>query len=314
MSRSPKLSMWESVSRSADTLHDASSSGSDSGLLAAAVPLPAAVLAELEASYELGRELGRGVSGVVLLARDRTLDRAVALKVLRGDASERQRARFAREGRLAASLRHPGIVAVLGSGVAAGAPYLAYELVPGARSLAEVISGADRPARLALLVDLGRALGAAHGAGIVHRDVKPANVLVAPDGSVRLTDFGLGSDPQGETLTQTGVMVGTPLFMAPELIRGKHAAVCAATDVWALGVLLYACCVDALPFEGPDLLTLGTRICSGEFLPLRELDPGVDPGVEAVVARALQVDPQARYPDAGAFADALQAALAEPSA
>ncbi|MEZ6186184.1 MAG: serine/threonine-protein kinase [Planctomycetota bacterium] len=312
MSRTPKgLSMWESVSRSAETLAPAPPAG-DMGLLQDGL-LPAPVLAALEARYELGRELGRGMSGVVLLARDRERGDAVALKVLRPSASRQQRERFAREAQLAARFDHPGIVRLLSSGDAAGAPYLAYELVPGARSLAAVIPERDRADRAGLVLELARIVGDAHAQGVVHRDLKPANVLVAQNGSLRLTDFGLGSEPDAETLTQTGIMIGTPLFMSPEQIRGKHSAFGPPCDVWALGVLLYACLVDALPFTGEDMLTLSARICGGERPRLHELDPQVDRRLEAVVDRALQPDPAARHPDARAFAEDLERALRAPA-
>jgi len=307
----PKLSMWESVCRVAETVGDPSQSGSSSGLLEDHLGLPLEVVTALSESYELGRELGRGTSGVVYLARDRALDRPVALKVLRPSAGERQRERFRREGRFAASLKHPGIVSVLGYGEAAGAPYLAYELVAGARSLADAMPSTPREGRVRLVAEVARAVGAAHALGIVHRDLKPANVLVAADGTVRLTDFGLGvsSSKHDENLTQTGVMVGTPLFMAPEQVRGRHKLEGPHTDVWALGVLLYACLAEHLPFDGEDLLTLGTRICTADYVPLREIDPNLDPRLAAVVEHALQVDPGKRFPNGNELAAAIDAAV-----
>ncbi|MEZ6184816.1 MAG: bifunctional serine/threonine-protein kinase/formylglycine-generating enzyme family protein [Planctomycetota bacterium] len=304
---SPSSRVWATFSGSGSVLDGLPLSSHDSRRFSGGLPLPEEALRELAARYEVLQELGRGAMGVVYRARDRTLGRDVAVKVLRdGGTSSRQLARFQREGELAAAIDHPGVVRVFGAGRVAGCPYLAYELVEGGRSLAEAIEHASLERRLELVAELARGLGAAHAQGIVHRDVKPANVLVDPQGKVRLTDFGLATAKSGERLTKTGSMLGTPLFMAPELVRGQREQVGPWTDVWAVGVLLYACVADELPFEGGDMLSLGGQICSGQFTPLRQLKPDVDPLLDAVVLRALKVDPRQRFADGDALADVLE--------
>jgi len=282
----------------------------DSRRLVRALPLPAEAIVELQVRYEVIEELGRGAMGVVYRARDKELNRDVAVKVLRdAGASTKQLARFKREGEIAASIDHPGIVRVFGAGRVAGCPYLAYELIEGGRSLADEIEVSDLRRRVELVCQLAHGLGAAHAQGVVHRDVKPANVLVDPRGKVRLTDFGLASARSGERLTKTGAMLGTPLFMAPELVRGQRQSVGPWTDVWAAGVLLYACIANELPFEGGDMFSLGGQICAADYEPLRKLVPGVDPALEAIVDRALEVDPQQRFADGAQLAEALETYL-----
>ncbi|MCA8922281.1 MAG: SUMF1/EgtB/PvdO family nonheme iron enzyme [Planctomycetes bacterium] len=305
--------VWATFSSSGSVLdgQPPSSLGDSSPRAPGSLPLSQQATAELHARYEILEELGRGAMGVVYRARDRSLGREVAVKVLRdGGASSKQLARFQREGELAAAIDHPGIVRVFGAGRVAGCPYLAYELIEGGRSLADEIAVSDRARRVQLVCQLARGLGAAHALGIVHRDVKPANVLVDPQGKVRLTDFGLATARSGERLTKTGSMLGTPLFMAPELVRGQRARVGPWTDVWAVGVLLYACVADELPFESGDIMSLGGQICSGDYTPLRKLDPQVDPALEAIVDRALSVAPEQRFADGTQLAEALEAYVA----
>ncbi|MGE0710765.1 MAG: WD40 repeat domain-containing serine/threonine protein kinase [Planctomycetota bacterium] len=268
-------------------------------------------LGALEARYELGEELGRGGMGVVLRARDLEAGREVALKLLLAQPDARRRARFQREGALAAALRHPGIVAVHSAGEAAGLPYLVYELVPGARPLDEAWAGLERPARLALLAQVARAVGFAHRHGIVHRDLKPANVLVGEDGRPRVTDFGLALElDERERLTRTGATLGTPTHMAPEQAAGERERTGPPADVWALGILLHEAVCGSLPFEdAASPVELLIRLQAARVPGLRERDPSASRDLDAVARRALQRDPAARYPDALAFAEDLEAVL-----
>ena len=263
------------------------------------------------AAFEVQGTLGRGAMGVVLSALDAQTGQPVAIKLSRRDADSDPRLR--REGELVAALDHPGIVRVLGYGSIEGWPYLAYELVAGARTFEELLPSLERDGRLAILVDVAEAVAHAHGRGVVHRDLKPGNVLIDATGRPRIADFGLGrADWEGlERLTETGMWVGTPQYSAPEQIsRHQFGQPSPATDVWALGVILYRCLTDRLPFDARELIDLVKRIITGDFVPPRKVALGVSAQLERVCCAALTVDPAGRYPDAWTFAAALQAARA----
>jgi tetratricopeptide (TPR) repeat protein len=233
--------------------------------------------------FEIVREIARGGMSVVYEARDPSLGRSVALKVLKDGSPERLR----REAEAAARLRHPNVVAVheVGDG------WIAMDLLRG-RTLAEVAVGE----RLEALETVARAVAHAHAEGVVHRDLKPGNVMVEPDGRVVLTDFGLARIEGGEDLTRTGAVIGTPHYMAPEQVQGRGAS--KASDVWALGVMLHEELSRTRPFDGATALSLYDAIVRS--------DPAVLPGdLGAVAAKALEKDPARRYPDAGAFAEDL---------
>ncbi|MCO5167744.1 MAG: bifunctional serine/threonine-protein kinase/formylglycine-generating enzyme family protein [Planctomycetes bacterium] len=274
-------------------------------------PLPA-VLAALGARFELGPELGRGSFGIVWRARERQTRREVALKVLHAeDALDARRlARFQREGQVAAGLAHPGIVRVHAAGDALGVPWLACELVEGAETLGQAYFrlADDRDARVRLVRDVARALGHAHARGVVHRDVKPDNVLVAPDGRARLADFGLAAAQGFARLTRTGAMLGTPQFMSPEQVRGWEVG--APADVWSAGVLLYLALARELPFRGPTAMALAAAIDAAAPRPPRAVDPDVPAALEAICLKALARDPRDRYADGDALAADLDAWLA----
>jgi serine/threonine-protein kinase len=237
--------------------------------------------------------------GVVHRARDVVSGREVALKVLLDPAQRARVERFEREGKITAALRHPGIVRIHSTGAVDGCPYLAYELVEGARTLDEVLPLLERTRRLELVRDVARALGHAHAHGVVHRDVKPSNVLVGRDGRARVADFGLAIDDESalDRLTKTGVMVGTPLTMSPEQFAGKRDQVGPASDVWSLGVLLYLALTNELPFMAPTLLQLGAAITTARPRRPTLLDPTIAKDLEAICMIALQRDPRDRYPD-----------------
>jgi len=252
--------------------------------------------------------LGRGGMGVVYRAREPASGRAVALKLQSGRPSPARVERFRREGEVTATLRHPGIVRVYAGGLHDGRPYLAYELVVG-ETLDEVLPRLERRRRVEALRDVARALGVAHAAGVVHRDVKPANVLVDADGRCRVADFGLAAVEGAEALTRTGALVGTPAFMAPEQFRADAPAGPPA-DVWALGVMLYRALTDELPFSGDGIVELSSRIQEGDYRPPRAVDPTAPADLAAICAKALAVDAARRYPDGEALAVDLDDALA----
>jgi hypothetical protein len=257
--------------------------------------------------YALVGELGRGGMGVVFLARD-PAGRDVALKTLLA-FDPHGLARFRREAEALAALDHPGIVKVHAAGEADGRPYLVCELIEGARPFDVATASLPLDDRARLVRDACRALGHAHAQGIVHRDVKPDNLLVGADGRVRVTDFGLALLEDRERLTRTGAMVGTPLMMAPEQLTASRSAAGPAADVWSLGVVLYQALTGALPFDGQTLPELCARIDAARPVPPRQRARAVSASLEAVCLRALARAPTERWADGSAMADALDAAL-----
>ncbi|MGE0708088.1 MAG: tetratricopeptide repeat protein [Planctomycetota bacterium] len=264
--------------------------------------------------FEIRGRLGRGGMGLVFRAWDPRLGREVALKVVPPERAGGARAleRLRREGEALANLNHPGIVRVHEVGSEEGYPFLVCELVHGAQELLNAFEPRAPQERVALLIEAARALGHAHAHGLVHRDVKPSNVLVDREGRVRVIDLGLVAGSGLERMTQSGAMVGTPNYMSPEQVAGKRDRQGPPTDVWALGVLLYRALTDAAPFEGDDLATLSGQILGTDPPPPSTLAPQVSPALDRVTLRALAKRPGERYPDGEAFARALEVALAHP--
>ncbi|MDC0740191.1 serine/threonine-protein kinase [Polyangium mundeleinium] len=260
--------------------------------------------------YVIESLLGEGGMGEVYRAEDTRLRRRIALKVLRkGDEADsetwgRAVARMLREARAVAALSHPGIVAIYDVGEHDGAPFIAMELVEG-RPLRALVGG-DEPlgTRLRLLLEIARALSAAHQAGLVHRDVKPENVVVRGDGAVKVLDFGIArklartsADPLGPTadgalatMTAEGALVGTPAYMAPEQLRGEE--IDARADQFAWGVLAYELLAGKIPFRSDKgAVSLMASILSDEPPPITT----VPDGVWQILARALAKEPEARF-------------------
>jgi hypothetical protein len=257
--------------------------------------------------YQVTGELGRGAMGVVLRAREPETGREVAIKtLLRPDPQAV--VRFRREAETLGALDHPGVVRVHATGELGGLPYLVCELIEGARPLDQASADLALAARVALVRDACRALGHAHARGVVHRDVKPDNLLVDAAGRVRVTDFGVAALEDRERLTRTGAFVGTPSTMAPEQTTG--AAVGPTADVWALGVVLYQALTGELPFEARSLPELFGCIHRAQPVPPRRRAAGISRELEAVCLRALAREPDDRWPDGEAMAVALDQALA----
>jgi WD40 repeat protein/tRNA A-37 threonylcarbamoyl transferase component Bud32 len=268
--------------------------------------------------YDILAEVGRGGMGVVYKARHRGLHRLVALKmVLAGEfASPTQELRFRLEAELAARVQHPNIVQVYEIGSYEGRPFLALEWIEGG-SLATRLDGKPWPPgeAAALIETLARAVDVAHREGVVHRDLKPANILlVGPIGPIgpmgpipKVTDFGLAQTIEGgRTMTQSGFLVGTPGYMAPEQASGKRALVGPATDIYALGVVLYQLVTGQLPFERDSTLELLRAVTSDEPPRPRRLQPRLPRDLEAITLHCLEKEPGGRYPSALALADDLQ--------
>ncbi|MBP6633298.1 MAG: serine/threonine protein kinase [Kofleriaceae bacterium] len=263
--------------------------------------------------YQLGRVLGRGAMGVVYAAHDPELDREVAIKLLRGAASAD---RLRREAQALARLVDPHVVRVYDVGEADGRVFVAMELVEGMNLRQWLASARSVPERVAVLRAAGRGLVAAHQAGLIHRDFKPDNVLIADDGRVLVTDFGLARSadpppsqdgpapstaaPSSEVLTATGALVGTPAYMAPEQIDGQPAP---ASDQYAFAVTAWEALFGQRPFQGGTLAELAAA--TRRAAPRRPGEVEVPPRVEAALVRGLSADPAARFPSVAALLDAL---------
>jgi serine/threonine-protein kinase len=256
--------------------------------------------------YEVRERVGEGSTALVYHAWDREENHPVALKLLRDEVSADPigRERFQRELDAAKKLSHPNLVKVHASGVAAGRPFLVMELVRG-RPFSELLKQ-RRPSEqeaVALLEQASRGVAAAHAAGIVHRDLKPANLLVTAAGEVKVTDFGLARAPAGKSITVAGSALGTPMYMAPELVSAKEAT--PRSDVYSLGVILYEALTGTPPHVGRSEMEIYRKTMLQEIVPPGRKNPRVDARLDAVVMRALQKAPEARHAEAGALADDL---------
>jgi formylglycine-generating enzyme required for sulfatase activity len=260
--------------------------------------------------YQILSRLGKGGMATVYRARDTRTGRDVALKVVTNAFDGNRLERFRREGQIAAALDHPAILKVHAAGSIDGQPCLAYELVEGCRTLDEAWAEVDLRGRVELLADAAEGLGYAHAQGVVHRDLKPANVLIDEDGRLRVADFGLASAVGQERITETGAILGTPTYMAPEQVRGKRELMGPATDVWALGVLLYEAITGATPYSGEVFIELATRIIRAPTPRPSDRTKDTPADLDAVCLKAMAKLHDDRYPDGAAFAADLRRWLA----
>jgi serine/threonine-protein kinase len=269
--------------------------------------------------YRLGHPLGSGGMAEVYDAMDERLERPVAIKLLRADLSGDPglRRRFEVEARSAARLVHPNVVGVFDTGELGDRPYIVMERLPGATLADRLREGRmDEPGTRRLASEVLGALAAAHAAGIVHRDVKPSNILWTPDGSVKVADFGIAKglepllDTQAGDITGTNLVIGTPAYIAPERLAGERAT--PSSDLWSLGAVLYEALAGMRPFSRATALVHDPE--RPEPVPLEVRRPGVDPLLAAAIERALARHPDQRFTSAAQMAAAAGLSLAGASA
>jgi serine/threonine-protein kinase len=270
--------------------------------------------AERIGRYRVVSEIGRGAMGIVYRAEDDALGRSVAIKTILASRDTEEQAgylaRFKQEAKALGGLNHPSIITVHEFGDERGVAFLAMEYLEG-RELRDLI--AQRKLDLAAAVDIAAqvadGLAFAHGRGVVHRDVKPGNVMVIEGNRAKIMDFGIARVRTSDLKTQTGTMLGSPRYMSPEQILGR--AVDHRTDIFSLGLVLYEMLAGAPPFGGNDVHAIMYQICNGRAAPPSAANPAVTRSLDIIVARALEKDLEARYQDAGAMAADLRACLPE---
>jgi len=262
--------------------------------------------------YRVLEEIASGAQGTVYRAHDPESGRIVAVKVLHRELSSDPQyvERFRREATLAASIDHPGIVRIFEVGEAGGRHFMAVEFLP--ESLARVIEAGPLPVGAAAEygAQIAEGLAAAHAAGIVHRDIKPQNALIGADGLAKITDFGIARGESLSTMTATGVMMGTPHYMSPELAEGERAT--GRSDIYALGCVLYQMLAGEVPFRGTTPMVVLRRHIDDEPQPIRERRDGVPEALAGVVERAMEKDPADRFGSAAEMAAAIRAAVPVP--
>ena len=269
--------------------------------------------------YQFEAELGRGGMGVVCRARQLSLGRTVALKqmLLGSQASAADRTRFRTEAEAAAKLEHPNIVPVYEVGLHDGQPYFTMKLVEG-ETLSERLAGGPLPPRAAvrILAEVARAVQYAHQQGILHRDLKPSNILLDADDHPFVMDFGLAKRLETDSgLTRTGAIIGTPNYMAPEQAAGQRGTLGPASDVYALGSILYHLLTGRPPFQAATAVDTVMMLLEQDPLPPRQLNRKLDRSLELITLKCLQKPADLRYASAAALADDLEAYLAgEPVA
>lgn len=266
--------------------------------------------------YEIIEELGKGGMGIVYRGTDPLIGRTVAIKTIRvfDEGSEREvhelRTRLMRESQAAGILSHPNIVAVYDVGEQGNTAYVVMEYIAG-RTLEQMLTpdaaAVPRDEAIRILKEAARALDYAHEKGVVHRDVKPANIMVQPDGAVKIADFGIAKVLQGSTVTHTAAMIGSPHYMAPEQLKGE--SVSGATDQYALATVAYSLLTGHKPFESDTMASLMARTLYEDPPAASTQNGALTPIVDQVLKKALAKDPASRYPTCSAFMQALDDGL-----
>src|SRR5260370_1909645 len=261
--------------------------------------------------YELKEPIGRGGMATIYRGRDTRMDRIIAIKVLREVYSTDPKfvTRFKRGAKEASALQHPNIVQVYDYGQTGGNYFIVMELVEGTdlRRYLRSRGVLDIERSVIIAHDVALGLGAAHRRGIVHRDVKPQNILVGRDGSIKLTDFGIASvykDINAERLTTTGMTLGTVQYYAPEQAQGE--IVSPAADVYALGIVMYEMLTGRPPFDGDNPVAVAMQHIQDPPTPPRQLNPTIPPALEEIILRCLEKVPEMRFRDGSQLARALE--------
>lgn len=259
-------------------------------------------------------ELGRGAMGVVYRAEDPALGRAVAIKTITLTGTDEERAhfeaRFLQEARAAGGVGHPSIITIYDVGREGDVAFMAMELLDG-RELRDLIRGGSLPPSEAVEItaQVAEALAVAHDRGVVHRDVKPGNIMVLSDGRVKIMDFGIARLRDPDVKTATGMMLGSPRYMSPEQVSGEpfdHRA-----DIFSLGVVLYEMLTGITPFAGGDITQLMFQVVNGAVVPPSHVNRTLPPVLDYIIARALKKVPAERYGSAAEFAADLRDAIPE---
>jgi len=261
--------------------------------------------------YEILAELGKGAMGVVYRANDPLLSRTVAVKTVNiSDNDPKEKAeyesRFNQEAKAAGGLNHPNIVTIYDIGKTGNVAYMAMELLEGSELRTLLSNG--RPIEAARAVEIAaqvaEGLAYAHQHGVVHRDVKPANIMILSSGPAKITDFGIARMRQAEVKTQTGIVMGSPRYMAPEQVAGKRAE--PRSDIFSLGAILYEMLTGKPAFTGEDVTSVMFQILNVAPPPPSSVNPGVPAVLDFIVAKALAKTVEERYQDAGEFAHDLR--------
>jgi tetratricopeptide (TPR) repeat protein len=268
--------------------------------------------------FRLIRKLGGGGMGIVYLAEQESLGRHVALKIIHPERAGSFEAakRFWREVEAVSGLRHPNIVTVFESGEEKGIRYFAMELVPGSDLDQELRGAAERKERISTprvlrwIDDIARALDCAHRAGIIHRDVKPSNIRIAPEGRAMLVDFGVARHLGLSTMTLTGEFRGTPHYASPEQVKARPEKIDARTDIYSLGAVLYEAVTGRVPFVGETTEQVFRQILYKEPAPPRRLNPALSRDAQTVITTAMEKEPSRRYQTMAAFGDDVRRLLA----
>ena len=262
--------------------------------------------------YELRDVLGKGGMGEVRDGWDTRLGRPVAVKLLRPELADNKdiRRRFEAEASLAATLNHPRVVSIYDCGEDQDVPYIVMERLSGRTLRDEIAAGRLPEGRVRkILLGVVEALQAAHEAGILHRDIKPGNILFADRDSVKVTDFGIAKTTDTDQ-TLTGHVLGTAAYLSPQRLSGQPASV--ADDLYALGIVGYECLAGLKPFADKNPIGLVRAVADGHAVPLASACPGVDPALVAVIEAAMAREPERRFSTARAMFDALQTRWVAP--
>jgi serine/threonine-protein kinase len=258
--------------------------------------------------------LGQGAMGMVYRAEDPLLGRIVAIKTiaLAGNAEERDEheARFLQEARAAGSVSHPAVITIHDVGREGDTAFMAMELLEG-RELRELIRDdvLEAPRAMTLVAMIADGLAAAHERGVIHRDIKPGNIMVLPDGRVKIMDFGIARLRESTLKTQTGMVLGSPQYMSPEQIAGR--GVDHRSDIFSLGVVLYEALTRAKPFSGADMAQLFFAISNTAVQPVTQRTPGLPSVIDYILARAMKKSPEERYASAAELASDLRDCAAQ---